>query len=76
MPKIIIPEDHQKYHQREFPLDFSAGSGIYYVVIAQALVRCLCYNLYIALGFASCYICHSALISSCIFHTNWRQCFK
>ena len=24
----------------------------------------------IALGFASCYICHSTLISSCIFHTN------
>ena len=26
----------------------------------------------IALGFASCYICHSTLISSCIFHINWR----
>ena len=23
-----------------------------------------------------CYICHSTLTSSCIFHTNWRQCFK
>ena len=30
----------------------------------------------IALGFASCYICHSTLISSCIFHINWRQCFQ
>ena len=24
----------------------------------------------IALGFATCYICHSTLISSCIIHTN------
>ena len=30
----------------------------------------------IAQGEAECYICHSTLISSCIFHTNWRQCFK
>ena len=30
----------------------------------------------IALDFASCYICHWTLISSCIFQTNWRQCFK
>ena len=30
----------------------------------------------IALGFASCYICHSTPTLSCIFHTNWRQCFN
>ena len=30
--KIIVPEDNQKYHQREFPFDlgdFSTGSDIY-----------------------------------------------
>ena len=27
-------------------------------------------------GFALCYIYHSTLTLSCIFHTNWRQCFK
>ena len=32
-------------------------------------------NIACALGFASCYICLSTLISSCIFHTNWKQCF-
>ena len=30
----------------------------------------------IARGKAECYIYHSTLTSSCIFHTNWRQCFK
>ena len=29
MSKIIIPKYHQKYLQREFPMDLGAGSGIY-----------------------------------------------
>ena len=45
-----------------------------YESIAIALDESLVTN--IALGFASCYICHSTLISSYIFHTNWWQCFK
>ena len=27
--KFIIPKDHQKYLQREFPMGSGAGSGIY-----------------------------------------------
>ena len=27
--KIIIPKDHQKYLQREFPMGSGTGSGIY-----------------------------------------------
>ena len=30
----------------------------------------------IALSFAPCYICHSTLTSSCIFHTNWQPCLS
>ena len=41
------------------------------IAIAESLV-----TNNIALGFSSCYICHSILISSYIFHTKWWQCFK
>ena len=30
----------------------------------------------IALSFALCYMCHSILTTTCIFHTNWWQCFR
>ena len=36
--KIIIPKDHQKYLQREFPMGSGTGNIL---VITQALVRCL-----------------------------------
>ena len=29
MSKIIIPKDHQKYLQREFPMGSDTGGGIY-----------------------------------------------
>ena len=30
----------------------------------------------IAVSFVLCYICHLILTSSCIYPTNWQQCFK
>ena len=43
MSKIIIPEDHQKYLQREFPMGSGTVSGTDILIITQALVRCLIY---------------------------------
>ena len=43
MSKIIIPEDHQKYLQREFPMGLGTVSDTDILVITQALVRCLIY---------------------------------
>ena len=49
MSKIIIPKDHQKYLQSEFPIGLGTGSGTYILVITQVLVPCLIYNA-LALG--------------------------
>ena len=49
---------------------------VMYKPMEDILLRVLNVTNNIALGFSLCYICHSTLISSCIFHTKWWQCFK
>ena len=54
-----------------------------YVLPKALLLVCMVYTVQgesqmanIAQGKAECYICHETLIKSCIYHTNWWQCFK